>query len=317
MRRIGLPFSVSVALAFIGLVGGGFTDVSLERIPEQRGDYPVLEADFHAHTRFSDGLLSPIDVVIHARRRGLHALAITEHNQVLPGHIARAFSSWIDGPIILPGQEVTSDRFHIIAIGVDRYVHWDQPPSAVISEIHGQGGVAIAAHPVRSYWPVFNEVLAELDGSEVMHPLAFSDEAAEEGRRSPWVWSDLRDFYQQARSEGHSLAAIGSSDYHFFGPIGICRTLVFTEDVSAEGILDAIRQGRTVVFDLEGQPYGDSELIALLAEAPYDWQPIDYNYGSTTPLDRVTRTMAWFGLIGALTFRRRSLLVPDGADETA
>ena len=49
------------------------------------------------------------------------------------------------------------------------------------------------------------------------------------------------------------------------GPLGVCRTYVFTQDTSEQGILDAIRERRTVVYD-RGQVYGDPALIRLAAQ---------------------------------------------------
>ena len=304
MRRLSTPFSVGLAMALAGLVGGWLSDDLPVRPIQMRGDYHVIETDFHVHTRFSDGFLSPFDVVTHAERQGLQAIAITEHNILVAGRLARWFSELVDGPIVILGQEVTSDRFHLHAVGTSEYVHWDQSPADVIAAIHAQGGVAIAAHPVLHYWPIFEPVLGELDGTEVMHPLAFGGRG-DDDPENPWSWRHLRDFYLNAGQSGHQLAAIGASDYHFFGPIGICRTLVFAESPTADGIVDAVREARTVVYDLDGRAYGDPDMIALLQADPYEWLEIDYNYGSTTRLDRVSRAMSWFGLLGMLALARR------------
>jgi len=84
-----------------------------ERPATYRGGYRVLEVDLHAHTRFSDGFLSPFDLVLQARRRGLDALAITEHNILFPAQLGRWFSRLTSGPTILVGEEVTTRRFHV------------------------------------------------------------------------------------------------------------------------------------------------------------------------------------------------------------
>ena len=43
-------------------------------------DTPMGRADLHCHTYYSDGELSPRAVVEEARRIGLRALAITDHD---------------------------------------------------------------------------------------------------------------------------------------------------------------------------------------------------------------------------------------------
>jgi hypothetical protein len=301
-----VPAVVAAAALAVGLVSGATADVRPGRPPVMRGPYTVLETEFHAHTRFSDGFLGPFDLVVHAERRGLHALAVTEHNIVFSGKMARWFSALIGGPIVVTGQEVTSDRFHLHAIGTESYVHWDQSVGDVIADIHAQGGAAVAAHPVESYWEVYAGHLGELDGTEVMHPIAYSSRRGGEGD-SEWRWEGLRDFYLNARAAGHDLAAIAASDYHFGSPLGLCRTLVFVEEASAAGIVAAVRARRTVVYDLDGVAYGDAELIALLEAEPYEWLDLDDNYEGSGAWDRAGRTLGWLGLVGLLVFRRRTV----------
>ena len=72
------------------------SDPAPVRMETRRGEWRVLEADFHAHTRFSDGFLSPLDLVLQARRRGLDVLAVTEHNNVFPALIARSYARHVD-----------------------------------------------------------------------------------------------------------------------------------------------------------------------------------------------------------------------------
>ena len=94
-----LPLAAMAAIAIgVGLIAGTALDPMPPRTITTRGGYRVLEADFHAHTRFSDGFLSPFDLVVHARRQGLHAIAVTEHNLVFPALLARWFSRATGGP---------------------------------------------------------------------------------------------------------------------------------------------------------------------------------------------------------------------------
>jgi hypothetical protein len=118
--------------------------------------------------------------------------------------------------------------------------------------VHRQGGVAIAAHPVAAFWPAFDaQAMQNLDAAEVLQPIAYSSEAAA---------GELQQFYGRAR-----LTAIGSSDYHGLGPLRVCRTFVFAREDTEQGILEALRAGRTVVFD-RGRTYGDAAMIRLAVE---------------------------------------------------
>lgn len=285
---------------------GTVVDTPIPMQSQTRGGWRVLQVDFHAHTRFSDGFLSPPGLVLQARRRGLDALAVTEHNMVLPAKIARTFSDWIGGPIIMVGQEVTNWRFHMHAIGIQEAIDAHLSVEDAIAEIHRQGGVAIAAHPVEKYWPTYAGVMDQLDGTEVGHPLIWAP------RRAGWAWEHMVEFYERARASGTPLTAIGASDYHFFSPLGVIRTLVFVDpkNVTAAGIIEAVRARRTVVeVDPEDggglQRFGSPALIPLIASAPLvaNGDP-DYGYRGAGVIDVLARWLGLLSLLGLILLRR-------------
>ena len=288
---------LSALLLAVGVIGGTAADPVPARPATLRGGYRVLEADFHAHTRFSDGFLSPFDLVLQARRRGLDALAITEHNVTFPAFMGRWFSGVVGGPAILVGEEITTRRYHLIAVGLTGRVDASAPLHDVLEAIHAQGGVAVAAHPIAQFQPAFEAEIDHLDAAEVMHPIAYNTE-----RGRTWRWAEMRDFYERAAAAGHRLTAIGSSDYHAGSPLGVTRTLVFARDDSAGAVLDALKAGRTVVYDLDGHAYGDPALAAALAREPYEARAPDYGYHGTGLADRVTRALGWLGLLGLVLF---------------
>lgn len=262
-----------------------------------RGRYLVLEADFHAHTRFADGFLSPFDLVLQGSRRGLDVLAITDHNIAFPAKMGRWFSPIVGGPTILVGEEVTTRTYHLHGVGLRDRVDASLPLPEVIDAIHRQGAVVIAAHPAGRYRDAFLPELDHVDAAEVMHPLVYG-----QARGGGWSWESMRDFYTSALASGHRLTAIGSSDYHFFSTLGVCRTLVFAENDGEGAVMDALRAGRTVVYDLEGRAYGDPALAALLAREPYTFRREDYGYRGEGPLDRVARVVGWLGMLGLVLF---------------
>src|SRR5262249_32284991 len=79
--------------------------------------------DLHAHTTYSDGRLSPAEVVEAAAERGLRAIAITDHD-VLSGleEATRAAPATVE---VVPGIEMTAlwegqRRVHVLGYFVDR-----------------------------------------------------------------------------------------------------------------------------------------------------------------------------------------------------
>lgn len=290
MKPVRLPWVVLIAA---GLVAGTWNDRPRDRPTRELGGYRVVEADFHVRSFLGDGVLSPFNVVLEAKRRGLDAFALTNHNQVLTARWTRWFSRRIGGPIVLVGQEITAPGYHFTAAGLERVVSWRQPASAAIRDVHDQGGIVIAAHPVAVFWPALTaDVVSRLDGAEVAHPMTVVNPAA---RR------EIREFFRWAREIDPGLAAIGSSNFHAFHALGLCSTLVFVERLDESGVLEAVRAGRTVVFDEEGSPHGDAELIRLLAADLSPASPTGSEGGR--PSLPFAGALAWVGLARMLLVR--------------
>ena len=152
-----------------------------------------------------------------ARRQSLDVIAITPHNATLAGKVGQWFARRIGGPTVLVGEEIHAPGYHLIAVGIHSSISWRLNSAAAIDQVHKQGRIAIAAHPVAQSWPAFDtEAMRTLDAAEVLQPIAYSSPAASD---------QVRQFYERRR-----LTAIGSSDYHGLGPLGLCRTYVFARE---------------------------------------------------------------------------------------
>ena len=245
---------IAWALVAGGLAIGTVTDTVPERAPVELGGYRVLAGDFHTHPAPLSG--SPVaawDMVLEARRQGLDAIAITPQNGALAGRIGRWFAERAGGPIVIAGEELHGPQYHMIALGVG-YLSWRLAAREAIDEIHRQGGLAIAAHPMVEAWPAYDDATARLlDGAEVMQPIVH----LEPGRAE-----ELRQFWKRS-----GAAAIGSSDWHGTGPLGLHRTYLFVREASASGVFEAIRARRTVVLDGE-RAYGDPALVGFAPQLP-------------------------------------------------
>jgi hypothetical protein len=285
---------VSLTLLVVACLAGWAGDRPIARAAIEIGGYRVVAADFHIHSStWSDGALTPWGLVLEAERQGLDAIAITGHNEVGDAKVGRWWSRLIGGPTVLVGQEIIgANHPDVIAVGIDGVVDSRLSVAAAVDEVHRQGGVAIAAHPLREFWPGFDEAaLARLDGTEICHPLIY--QSAE----------DQTTF--EAFAARGSFAAIGSSDFHGLGRMGMCRTFVFATDDSAEAVLDALRAHRTVVYGLEGRAYGDPALIAIAATRP-ELRASATTDPPVTPWDWISRVAGLVALAGlAASFRSR------------
>jgi hypothetical protein len=292
---------LAYALCAAGLAGGIAFDSSAPRPIEERAGFRVVSGDFHMHTRFSDGVLSPCDLVLLGRRRGLDVIAVTEHNSVFPSQLARACATLVaDAPLVITGEEVTTLELHLLALGIERDVDARAAPIDIADAVHQQGGVVIAAHPTRRYHDALALMCDELDGVEVVHPLAFrarqgANQEALRGDSGIVAWSDMVAF---ARGPcGNDKAMIGNSDYHAGSVLGIVRTHVFVDEVSASGVLDAIRDRRTVTIAPDGTVFGREDLVASLAAAPLAERETDYGYQAAGWIDRASRVLGLLGFV--------------------
>jgi len=106
--------------------------------------------DLHIHTCFSDGLDDPVTMVRIAARRGLRAVAITDHDTVDGWrYLKRSIDLRELDIVVVPGIEVSTRDGHILCLGVE-----EEPPESVASDgvsvaewARSVGGVPVFAHP--------------------------------------------------------------------------------------------------------------------------------------------------------------------------
>jgi hypothetical protein len=286
-----------VIAARMGLTGGLFaaamitgTAADVGPLTPRRtiGGYEVLAADFHVHMLpFGWALLSPWDTVIEASRQGLDVVALTPHEQVWQAKVGAWWSRLTGGPEVVVGEEITAPAYHMIALGISEAVSSDQSAADAIDAVHRQGGIAIAAHPYKPFWPAYDPAARErLDGTEVVRPESWRDDH---------LAAELREFF--ATTPG--AVAIGSSDYHGLVPMGYSRTYVFSRSRTPAGVLEAIRQRRVIVYARD-RAFGDPALIRLASEVGVSGSaPAVPLLGAGRLFSRVAGALA---LVGALLF---------------
>ena len=152
--------------------------------------------NLHIHSNFSDGKLSPQELVEDAKKKNYKFIAISDHNTVE----AYKQTSILNEKIVIPAIEFDcwykSILIHILGYGIDvnnkelseicaktkKETEADlvrlfnhRHPKDVINAIHNAGGVAVLAHPA-CYWAInldhFVKKLIEqgLDGIEAYYP---------------------------------------------------------------------------------------------------------------------------------------------------
>lgn len=111
-------------------------------------------AEFHSHTNYSDGAMSPEQLVDWAVAYGFHVLFVTDHNTLEGGLKAREYAQRERASeiLIIPGVEYTCCRIHMNLVGISETIKpntskpTDEDLKWAIDETHRQGGLVFVNH---------------------------------------------------------------------------------------------------------------------------------------------------------------------------
>ena len=206
-----------------------------------------VKADLHVHTVCSpDSLITPKELVFYAKKCGLNAVAVTDHNRVEGAlKIARETDF-----LIIPGTEVSSLHGHIIGLNVKEVVPRGLSVDETVDRIHGQGGIAIACHPFALFkGSVGKHVNAKFDAIEVINASAF-----------PFNRSIKK---AQHLADTLDLSRVAGTDAHYGPQIGSAYAIIDAE-ANVEAVVKAIEQGKC-------RPSGNAVPFALKLQKQYQF----------------------------------------------
>lgn len=200
-------------------------------------------ADIHMHSRYSDGLPTPRQILDFVERKGrLDVIAITDHD-VLEGSLWAYAQREQYSFDIIPGMEVTACEGHVLALWIERPVPAGMSVKETAAAIHEQGGIAILAHPGEPFIAT-RHMLRYLRNPQVL--LTWDVDAVEvfnAGTITPGnnllarrIVRDLP-LPQVANSDAHTLTAIGCGQTRFPGRSAAeFRQAVMTANTQVEGV---------------------------------------------------------------------------------
>ena len=186
-----------------------------------------IKADLHVHTIYSgDSVITPKDLVFYAKKRGLNAVAVTDHDR-LDG--ALRIASEVDFPII-PGIEVSSLQGHIIGLNVREPVGRDLSADETVERIHDLGGVAIACHPFALFKGSIGKYVTEkFDAVEAINSSSFP--FASSTRKANELAEKLR------------LPKTAGTDAHYGPVVGQAYTVIEAE-LAVDSMVKALVEGQ-------------------------------------------------------------------------
>jgi processive 1,2-diacylglycerol beta-glucosyltransferase len=234
----------------------------LRRLPKK-----LLLCDLHTHTTWSDGKLTIAEMVDFYGQRGFDCLCITDHlcdpKRLLgklvnltglvipPGELGAYFEAierekkraWAQYDLLLmTGVEFNKDGYtaktstHLLGVDLKQPIDPSLDLKMLITEIHAQGGLAIASHPheIKSEW-----------GKNTLYLWEHVDEYAP--LIDAWEVANRDDIFNPVGLK--KLPFIASSDFHKPKHIHSWKTLLYCEK-EAEAIKHCIRVNRDVSLTL-------------------------------------------------------------------
>lgn len=199
------------------------------RILSFKKEHYRLKIDLHIHTVHSDGYGTVREILKIGKAKSLDGLAITDHG-VLQGYFeAKSYNCNL---LILPGYEICTDAGHILVIGIE-----ELPPrveciryESLIKWVKDHGGLTVLAHPAigrirYDKWMKFKPDAIEVLNSSYPLSKFFI-------KRSLRIAGRL------------NVPGVAGSDAHYIQCIGDSYTVVETDNLSSESIIEAIKNGR-------------------------------------------------------------------------
>jgi len=190
-----------------------------------------IKADLHVHSKYSqDSLITPKDLVYYARKSGLTAVAVTDHNRI-DGALKIAKETDF---LIIPGMEVSSRDGHIVALNIQESIDRGLSADETIDRIQKAGGLAIAVHPfVLLKGSLGKHANGKFDAIETINASAFPF------NRNSKKAEEIAARYGKPRVAG--------TDAHYAPTIGCAYTVIESEP-DFDDILKAIAKGQCQPF---------------------------------------------------------------------
>jgi hypothetical protein len=208
--------------------------------------------DLHTHTapRSDDSYLTPDELITHAKRAGLDAICLTEHDCFWDEEDVRELCQRYNF-LIIPGVEITTEEAHLLVFGLKKYVFGMHRASFVKRLVDEAGGAMIVAHSYRCYFPFG----AELEDKRYYpaltraceNPVFQMADAIEvlNGR-----CSDRENAFSRDISQKLNLRGTAGSDAHEVADIGRAATYFERRITNLQELIAELKAGRFRVANM-------------------------------------------------------------------
>lgn len=230
--------------------------------------YITLKGDFHMHTYFSDGEVTPQTRVIEAWREGLDVISITDHSTPIPSHLDADYNTSYEkakstarrrGITLIHATEYTQSEpyGHLNFLFIDDANIYAKPaeelhPGKAIEMANEEGAVVILNHPG---WPDKNSTFDPFHLKLMENKMIHAVEVFNSSEFYPLAidYSNELGLTMFSNTDIHSTMGLGydlSKDIRNL-------TIIFATENTPEAIKDAFMEGRTLAYAqnyLAGRP---------------------------------------------------------------
>jgi hypothetical protein len=264
---LGIFLYAVVSFEFVLRILIGSMDNFFEYFSDEQFSYPIerpswvpkdaFVLNMHAHTRASDGILTPHQLIHWHIRNGYNGCAITDHNTADFITKVEDAAKEIDPQfVVIPGVEASSFRLHFNIYGMRSYPWrrneiWfsDYKIRQMIKYSHKHNFLVQFNHRMGSN-------SGEIFPLKKIYELGFDGIEIRNGASEKYIDLEAEKFIDnlKKRSNQKQLFKTGGMDFHT--PITNIRyyTEFTTKDHTINGILTALRNGNTIIHsppDLE------------------------------------------------------------------
>jgi predicted metal-dependent phosphoesterase TrpH/glycosyltransferase involved in cell wall biosynthesis len=180
-------------------------------VADPLADRPMILADLHMHTEHSHDCAVPVeDLLEHAERIGLGAIAVTDHN-VFSGAEEAVELARARDLVVIPGEEVKTDAGEVIGLFIHEEIQRGLSMGDTIAAIREQGGIVYLPHPFDRLHTIpdprtLHRHLAEIDVFEVYNARLLLEGMNEEALR----FARKYNLTMGAGSDAHVLQGVGT-----------------------------------------------------------------------------------------------------------
>ena len=203
--------------------------------------------DLHVHTTVSgDGRSELSEQVRAAKRIGLHAIAVTDHNRCLVQQKST------DDLLLIPGCEVSSTCGHILGLFLEREIEFPADgtlPSGeeAVRMIRTAGGLAVLAHPFQQPWRKEADLPRDVDGIETCNA------------RGNLKRANANDLASEL-AEKWNVFSTGGSDAHLCDEVGYAYTEIDANELSLHSLKDALCRKKSQAILVKDTSYTQKAL---------------------------------------------------------